>query len=438
MRDLFLKVYQFSLVLVVVTIPLERHSNGIALAIMIGSWIIYFLTKPQVVLNLKKNTSAILLLLFWIIYVVSLLYSEDLSEGWRNIERRLAFLIMPVVLTALLDLPKSFVSKLKWYYVNGVLAAVLLTLAIAVARTAVTGTVDYLNPESTLIENNFFYHRLSQGIGLLSSYFGFYISLAAGIVLSNLLLQRNTMSSKKLLFHLFRFGLFAAYIVLLKTAMIMMAFGIMVSFIVVYALFTTISGKKFKMAASAFLAILAVASSIVVVNKVGSSKHIVEYDIRGVPPDHDWNSVNLRLAKWKVTMDAISDHAILGVGIGDSKQVLLDYYLKHNFLFAYLKRYNPHNQYLATMLALGLPGLLILIGLLAYSGLIAWKTKDLPFISFLVLFACFAITEVALASNKAIVPFSFFLCYFSYSYVINTENDPGGDSEASRTNPLLQ
>ena len=77
----------------------------------------------------------------------------------------------------------------------------------------------------------------------------------------------------------------------------------------------------------------------------------------------------------------VSENPVLGVGAGDRMDVLTPFYVSENRPDATV--YSPHNQYLDTWMATGLPGLLSLLALLILPLILAWRKRNI--FSFLLL-----------------------------------------------------
>jgi O-antigen ligase len=108
-----------------------------------------------------------------------------------------------------------------------------------------------------------------------------------------------------------------------------------------------------------------------------------------------WNGANFRIAAWRCGWEIFLNRPILGVGIGDKKDVLMDKYREKNFQFGLQTQKNVHNNYLDILYSMGIIGLsLFLVGWVVLPLLYAKKFKD--WLSFLIIltFAIAWITEI--------------------------------------------
>jgi O-antigen ligase len=74
-------------------------------------------------------------------------------------------------------------------------------------------------------------------------------------------------------------------------------------------------------------------------------------------------SNRVRVLIWNQDMQLISENMLTGVGTGDVQDALMKKYEAAGMTGAYEKKLNAHSQYFQTGIALGIPGLLILLGI---------------------------------------------------------------------------
>ena len=121
-----------------------------------------------------------------------------------------------------------------------------------------------------------------------------------------------------------------------------------------------------------------------------------------------WNSTSLRLAIWNCTVEAIKRKPLLGYGTADGQRALEDVYRERGFVRGEEDRYNPHNQFMITMLDLGIIGALLLFIMLAYPFVEAIKSGNMLAASFLIIVFLVFCIEGLLVRQKGIAFFSFF------------------------------
>ena len=111
-----------------------------------------------------------------------------------------------------------------------------------------------------------------------------------------------------------------------------------------------------------------------------------EYDISG----NEFNSATYRLAEWTCAADVIRENFWFGTGVGDNRQELWDAYAVRGFKAGVKEKYIAHNQYIETMIACGLIGLIALISMLLYFGVQLYRINDFAVLACLLFLAfCF-------------------------------------------------
>jgi len=413
--NLILKLFQLCLLLTVITLPFHRSIGGLVWGGLVLTWLIYFRFKTSIVKQIVSNPMAVLLMAFLLLYVIGLIYANDFGYGIKVLERKTTFLIFPIVMSGLIYLPKKFSERILWYFIYGMAASSILCLLIAFYRTISSGSINFINPENLIVENNFLYHRLSSAIDIHAVYYSMFIAFALILVINHLLENYKLLHYKRIILNIVLVLILGTMIFLLKAGII--AIGFFVAFLIVVTNHI-LKREYLSLRSKVFYFVLIFSAtffaSIIVIKKVGPQEEYFSYDMKIVPPDQGWNSINLRLAKWDVAIQAIKDHWITGVGTGDLKSTLDEYYLGNGFEFAYLEHFNTHNQFLQTFLTIGILGFLVLISLFIFGIYTSLKNRDLVLFIFLILFGLFSISESTLATNKGIVAFSFFMSFLSY------------------------
>ena len=127
------------------------------------------------------------------------------------------------------------------------------------------------------------------------------------------------------------------------------------------------------------------------------------------------SSTGIRYDMWKVTLRAISENWLFGVGSGDIKPVLFRKYEVQKLEDAINNNYNVHNQYLETFLGQGIFGIGLLLLLLLFGLLEAIKRNSL-FLSGFVLLIALSLLPESMLNQQAGVIFIAFFYYFLFTY----------------------
>jgi O-antigen ligase len=126
-----------------------------------------------------------------------------------------------------------------------------------------------------------------------------------------------------------------------------------------------------------------------------------------------------RFERWLGAADLIKKSPWIGYGTGDEIPMLRTRYIKRELYISYLENFNAHNQYLSMLVKNGVLGLILFLFAFIYYLLLAVKSRDLIYVSFLLLFLIGFYTENILDANKGIIFFALFNTCFGYNLVLN-------------------
>ncbi len=114
----------------------------------------------------------------------------------------------------------------------------------------------------------------------------------------------------------------------------------------------------------------------------------------------NWDGVSLRFAQWTCAKELIRRNWLTGVGTGDGQDELQKIYDEYKFYFASrYNRYNAHNQFFETWIALGIIGLLAWLALFFLPVPSLWKEKNYLGLGILLILFLSAFTESYLQRN---------------------------------------
>jgi len=128
------------------------------------------------------------------------------------------------------------------------------------------------------------------------------------------------------------------------------------------------------------------------------------------------NQTDDRYSITKATLNVIHSNMPFGVGAGDRMDVLIDEYKKIEAEKAYWRNYNPHNQYLDTLMTTGFPGLAILLVLTVLPVINAVRFRDYLLLSFCLIIVFCSMFESVLERQMGIVFYCFFASIFNSNF----------------------
>jgi len=143
-------------------------------------------------------------------------------------------------------------------------------------------------------------------------------------------------------------------------------------------------------------------------DRIAQMKHVVE---EGHFDRTSAESFAVRYFIWPSAWRLMLENPVLGTGTGDVKDALLRRYRDDGLTGAYEHRPNAHNQFLQSGVALGLPGLLLLLWSFVAPAAAAFRRHRL-YLGMLGLTAFFCLFESILERQGGIVFYAFFNALF--------------------------
>lgn len=352
--------------------------------------------------TIRQQKEGFLLPAFFLLHVIGLLYSANLTYGGSDIERKLSLLLLPLVLLSrpLSDSQKDFSFAFFTCFA-------LLLASIGLVR----GLLHYDVIASThgpehLVTHFTDMHRVYFSIYLLFAYFG--------TIYLYIKYQKHLSSLHKLLTFV-AVGAIALFIFIMASRMVMILFILSTVLLLFY--FIVIQQKQYTIAIVVFT-IGAIVLGVVFtqVEYLHTFMHQLTEKLDAGQTE-DVNSVNIRVVKYKCAIQGIEKHGIWGVGTGDIQDTLNYLYKINHFHKGYEVNMDAHNQYFQTVLAQGIPGLLLLLAFLFFNLRKGWKEHNYPLLALLSLFTLCCISESLLTTQKGVVFLALFfpLTYYSSS-----------------------
>ena len=338
----------------------------------------------------------ILLILFYLLHLLGLAWTENMGAGTFDLEVKLSFFIFPL-LCFFLQYSKPEFRAILWAFLAGLIFTFLFNFAKAGMLYQETGSF-----------NSFFYNSLSEP--LHPGYLSMYLNLGMIILLVSLFVQEKRMF-KNTKMHYLLFALFFVF-----NLMVFSKNGVAVSVLLAILLFyhLLVVKKKVLLALSSVLLsgalmLLVYSQSSFVRNNIEEMMSNLVYE--EVDEHHKaQGSVSLRWVVWEASIEVIKDQPWIGVGTGDAGTHLIEEYKKKNEVVALEKKLNSHNQFLQTFVVLGLLGFSVLVMIFGVGILRSIKEKNYLALGFLILVLINCLTESAFETQAGTVFFAIFYC----------------------------
>jgi O-antigen ligase len=385
-----IKIYSiknFLLQCIAFTLPLNKNLVPLLIVFTIILWFVEgnFNEKLQVL----KSKFFLLAICLYLLHLVGMLYTTNYKAGGFDLEQKLSLLILPLLFFSETQVNNLQSLKILKSFVVGCVLAGLICLTNAAFKYYISGNIEGL-----------FYTQFSPIMH--TSYFAMYLCFAIILILFNDgIMQNQTLKLATVLF-------LTLPIVLSSSKSGLFSLGLIILAKLMYDVF--IKKSYLRVLVFSSLLIITALSIYLVFPKAFLRVSEMKQDITS--PKSEVNTNTNRIAIWKLSSTIISNNYLIGVGTGDVKDVLNAAYEKQTIAELAEKKLNAHNQYLQTFMALGLPGILILLSLLSVIAYFTWSNNMLDGALLTAIIAFNLLFESMLETQAGVVFIAFFLMYY--------------------------
>ena len=342
--------------------------------------------------HFRKDYFSLAFAFFFLITAISGLWSENKTEFLSELQSKIPFLAVALVLnrfnTRINSAVKPFLISLYW-------AGILISVGCLIRGFFFSG--------KSLAES-LVYEELASFSSLQPIYLSLFLILSS--IAWYTLQQKNELP--RAAFHRFAPVFFYLMVVQLSSRTELMVYtgGV---FFVLFRHFREHLGKLIAVLGGfAFLTVL-----LICLDKTNLSRYREMLDFQQDYKQNVWGGRSLRLEKWKNTWECYQQFPLLGTGAGDCSDELQRIYKKNTFDIAYNAQYNPHNQYLQTLLTLGPVGLFLFLSAFLIAFRRAYHKSSFVLFLLTYAFAASMITESMLERQTGVFLFTIILGFFA-------------------------
>lgn len=378
------------------TLPLPFKINIIAfIAFVLFNLLMFRFRKDLPTLG---KTFLIIPLCYLGMNFIGLLYSDNLSEALFSIEKRLAFIIFPLIFLALETDFSNFYKKIFLTFAASSIAIALINIFVSVFK--------YFD---TYNETHLGYHQTTSFTGINVIHLSIYLNVSLVILIYYYFCSKN-----KYLF--IPCLLCVGILIYLGSRM-----AIFILFVIVLLSFIILFKSKFNFIKSGIFTIitLLILTGIVFINPKTSQK------FNELQLSSRFEKRQGRYLIWKSSFEILKNDPkllIYGLGTGDVTDALVQKYEENNYKFLASVRYGPHNEFLQELLKHGIFGLSLLLLMFLLPLKFAIKKRNYLCVAFILIFSFSSLTEPTLGRNKGIFLFTFFYSIFASSLAFSNEN----------------
>ncbi len=394
------KITYYHLVAFVILLPFDRLYSELTLISLLLHSIIH--VKKERLRNLFTLQNGLLTAAF-LVGVLALAWSNDKSQGIKDLQRQSAILLFPAIFSLL-------AINFARYKKN-----ILLFLAVSCTLTILYLYADafriilfYDMPLRSILSVSFINHNFSEPVGIHATYLSLYSTLSLSVVIRYLIEEKK---STRLWMGIMTLILLAGLVQLAsKAVLISVLFYCCVTlpFIIKQPVL-----RKRIIAASIIMSALII-FSITHIDTL-KRRYIENFRADLVRTSLDSEIAEPRLSRWKIALKLVGSSPAWGHGSGSEKRLLKEKYFDNKLYQSYLLELNTHNQYLSFLIKTGVLGLFVFLLVLIWGIRAALQNKDSIFACFLILVIFVSFSENILDVNKGIFFYAFFFTFFMSS-----------------------
>jgi O-antigen ligase len=386
-----IKVYALSAI--AFCLPAFPQALPFLVVILLLEWLTNKELKKNFLLAVS-NTYSLLLMALYLLYVVGLLYTENILAGISDLETKATLFIFPLVFAGI---KKLNLQRILNSFIIGIIAAVIFCFIIACYK--------YFNSEikdaAPFLSSNFSYF-------LHPSYFSMYIVFALVLIFKRLFFLERKYFEKILL-------VFICLCLSITVFLLSSKMGI-ISFLLIAGLFPLVFGvQQKKYLQTGFFILFLVSLTYFGFQRLPHLGLRFENAKKAFFQDEDVylkDGSALRMKSWETTFKLFRDNLWTGVGTGDFKDELIDLYHSTGLTYAAERKLNAHNQFLQTAGTLGIVGLILLLLNFLFPFFYSVRRKNLIYFFFLLLLFMNLMVESMFERQAGVIFFAFFNSLF--------------------------
>jgi O-antigen ligase len=393
----------FLLCAIAFTLPFSILFNNISIIVFIAFTLVCNDFWINIVPIFKERKwTFVLFVLFYFLHVIGLAWTENMKDGFFNLEKKLTLVLFPIFILLNGSITEKIIRNALWAFIAAclLLSVVCITSSVYFCYIMEEFTIENFSRDILLRHVSHFTHATDLAIYLIFSII---------VTIDTINSKWKKVGNDQILIW-FILCLFFFVMVILLSARMPMIFLILISAGLIYRLLVKKIGVLLGSFASVFSIFLFI-SLFQNVQTFGERYKEILIDYNSFPYGAHHNSTNIRNACFYCSFENIKENLWFGVGTGDVQDNLTECYKKNNFSsILYKDIYNSHNQFLQTTVGLGLIGFIVLTIFASYMLFLSFRNDFIILTLFLMLFFFLSLTESMLEHQKGLVFFSYMAC----------------------------
>lgn len=348
--------------------------------------------------NLYDYKGALFIIIFFIINVISLKYSQNFKDGFTTIQTQLSLILFPALVYFDFKFYKKNVLTIKTIYIIASFSSIAILTFIFIKN----GNLSKVIESSQKLD----LFDLIRSFKLSAEQHPSYISM--GYLFSAILIWRSLKNSKNhfsFLFKILVISIILVFIFFLNSRAVLVSVLMVIIF---YTLKYFIEHKWiYKIIVISFLII-----GFIFFIKNTRFKEVFQKFENATTIEQ----IDIRLSLWHDALIVWKEKPIFGHGIGDGKDAIILVHEQRKIKEAIKYKFNAHNQFLETAMQTGIVGLIILILVFAVPLYQSIKKKQELLFLFLMICLINFMFESMLQRLTGVVFFSFWYSFLWFVY----------------------
>jgi len=409
------KIVLVSLAVAVAALPYSTLVCQAGLLVFLISWLLEgrWAEKRQL---LEQHPLVWLLPAFFLLHFVGLWYTDNLKLGWANLDKKIFLALVPIALASTRPFNKWEINTVFGTFIVSLLVGTVVCIghsfSFFVSGKPVAGLFAPSGMSTDLFAGGFwayFSHvGLASGISLHPTYFALYLSLCLLILIYVYRDNADDLTRRERIVIYAIFSYFSLFIVFLGSKLLSVATIVIVIFAATR--FITRASR-----ASSIMVVSAVAVAIISFVFINPFSRINRWEELLIAPVAASDSARPEgrapLSFWALGNPVFQKiNPVFGAGTGDVAHLMREPGIQPGKV----SNYDPHNQFVHTLMALGVVGLATLLIVMVVPVYFAYRKKYFLFSAFVSLFFLVCLTESALEATGGIVFFAVFNSLFLF------------------------
>jgi O-antigen ligase len=345
----------------------------------------------------------------YIIYIISLLYTENFDKIDRTLSTRLSLLIVPISFGLIASTVKKIKTK---YFLFFIKLSITVVMLYSLAIIFYLYTLGVFSGQMSLNDSMSYLSNRMWGIGQHPIYASLFIGIS--VIFAGIMFTKEKNKSNTFFFLL-------ALLIQLMTLFILARKGVLIALLLsILSVFFFLIKKTYLQ--KHFFKIVVLSGLLFFVSTQVKIRFSEVFKKTTYTSVSEGNSTSIRVGIYGCVLEKIKESPIIGHGIGDVKDVLKICYKQRSDIL-HRNEYNSHNQYLSYFLSSGVFGFLLLIFLIVKTSVDAIKKKNTLLLLITVFFAISMLFENILERQSGVILFSFYICLFSFYNFSNNEKN---------------